>query len=101
MHFNILEIHFLGKKIRQIFLKPDRSRNWILKPDIRPGPDSAGYPVGFYSEWTIINTHILANIRPGGYYNGKVLIVNILKQGVCGCQASMQEYKLLLIFFIF
>ena len=37
---------FFRWEIRQNCLQPDRSRNRILKPDIRPEPDSAGYPVG-------------------------------------------------------
>ena len=41
MRFKILEIHFLEEnpaKIGQNFMKPDRSRNRILKPDIRSVP---------------------------------------------------------------
>ena len=35
--------------------------------------------------------YIFANMRPGGYYNAKVIIVlycKYLKAGVCGCQVS-------------
>ena len=38
--------HQVPVEIRQIYLKPDRNRNRILKPEIRPEPDSAGFPVG-------------------------------------------------------
>ena len=45
MHFKILKINFKneisGKKSGKIF-----EAYRILKPDIRPDPDSAGYPVG-------------------------------------------------------
>ena len=60
MHFKILEINFLEEKSGKVFLKPDRSR--ILKPDIRPEPDSAGYPVGSYQ-----CTSVSKNIKGARY----------------------------------
>ena len=44
--FKNFEIFQFPVGIRQIDLKPDRNR--ILKPEIRPEPDSAGFPVGSY-----------------------------------------------------
>ena len=38
MHFKILKIHFKNEI--------SGKKSGILKPDIRPDPDSAGYPVG-------------------------------------------------------
>ena len=65
MHFKILEIIFLKEKSGKIFLKPDRSRNRILKPDIRPEQYSVGHPVGSY----YVQPFILDN----------VLIINFLE----------------------
>ena len=45
-NFYNFEILQFPVEIRQIDLKPDRNRNRILKPEIRPEPDSAGFPVG-------------------------------------------------------
>ena len=47
-NFRIKKCYQIPVEIRQIDLKPDRNRNPILKPEIRPEPDSAGFPVGFY-----------------------------------------------------
>ena len=44
--FRIKRSHQIPVEIRQIDLKPDRNRNRNLKPEIRPEPDSAGFPVG-------------------------------------------------------
>ena len=45
-NFRMKKCHQVPVEIRQIYLKPDRNRNRILKPEIRPEPDSAGFPVG-------------------------------------------------------
>ena len=48
-NFRIKMFYQVPVEIRQIYLKPDRNRNRILKPEIRPEPDSAGFPVGSYT----------------------------------------------------
>ena len=45
-NFRIKKSFQIPAEIRQIDLKPDRNRNRILEPEIRPEPDSAGFPVG-------------------------------------------------------
>ena len=45
-NFRIKKSFQIPAEIRQIDLKPDRNRNRILGPEIRPEPDSAGFPVG-------------------------------------------------------
>ena len=46
---------FFNRKIQQNIL--NRGRNWILKPDIRPDPDSAGYPAGYLYGKPLIYFH--------------------------------------------
>ena len=50
-NFRIKIFYLVPVEIRQIFLKPDRNRNRILKPEIRPEPDFRSVPIVDESLW--------------------------------------------------